>query len=59
MYLTTNGTPIVIADDRGEAARLLNVDPASIAQVDELGPRDRHPELVEALEARRLFALAC
>ena len=59
MYLTTNGTPIVIADNRIEAARLLSVEVASIVAVDELAPRDRQPELVEALKARRIFGTAC
>lgn len=59
MYLTTNGTPIVIADDRIEAARLLSVEVVDVVAVDELAPRDRRPELVEALKTRRIFGTAC
>ena len=63
--LMTNGTPICIADSREAAARKFAdkfqciVSPSEIFQVDELSPRDRHPDLCEALEARRLFGLAC
>ena len=35
------------------------VSPSEIFQVDELSPRDHHPDLVKALEARCLFGLAC
>ena len=65
MYLTTNGTPIVIANDRVEAARLLSfatgshVEVVDVVAVDELAPRDRQPDLVEALKARRIFGTAC
>jgi hypothetical protein len=59
MFLMTNGTPIVIADDRIEAARLLSVEVVDVVAVDELSPRDRQPDLVEALEARRIFGTAC
>jgi hypothetical protein len=59
MFLMTNGTPIVIADDRVEAARLLSVEVVDVIAVDELAPRDRQPELVEALKARRIFGTAC
>ena len=59
MYLTTNGTPIVIADSRDEAAERLNVSSDYIFQLDELSPRDRHTELVEAMSQRRLYGVAC
>jgi hypothetical protein len=63
--LASNGTPIVIAKDRVAAANKFAaqfqclVSPSEIFQVDELSPRDRHPDLVEALTAGRLFGLAC
>jgi hypothetical protein len=63
--LASNGTPICTADSREAAANKFAaqfqciVSISEIFQVDELSPRDRHPDLVEALEARRLFGLAC
>lgn len=59
MYITSNGTPIVIATDREHAATLLWVRPDDIFQVEELSPRDRHPELVEAMNNRTLYGIAC
>lgn len=63
--LMTNGTPICTAPDRKVAARKFAehyqcfVTVEEIFQVGELSPRDRHPDLVEALKAGRLFGLAC
>jgi hypothetical protein len=63
--LSANGTPICIADDREDAARRFSerfqcqLSAGDMFVVDELAPRDRHPDLVEALEARRLFGIVC
>lgn len=58
-YIQSNGQPLTIAHSREHAASKLGVDVSSIAQVVELAPRDRYPELLDALDAGELYEVAC
>ena len=58
-YIQTNGQPLTIAYSSEHAASKLGVDVESIAQVVELAPRDRYPELLDALYAGELYEVAC
>lgn len=48
-YLQSNGCPIVLAYTREEACKWFDVSFDRISHVSELSPKDRHPELIKAV----------
>ena len=58
-YILSNGTPVVIAEDRKVASYMLGCHAQDVFLVDELSPKDRHEDLVEAVATRSLYGFAC
>jgi hypothetical protein len=66
-YLQSNGMPLVVAINRGDAQKMLNAwrpDEISSVSIDdvqaviELSPKDRHPELVTLMKGGFLWTVA-
>jgi hypothetical protein len=64
IWLGSDGHPLVIAEDRLEASFLFNLRAngttvsSDWSQADELLYRDREPDLLDALQARKLWRFA-
>ena len=64
-FLQSNGQPAVVALSMEHAAQLFrfydnrDVKTEDIAIVDELSPKDRYPEIVEAMKYGLLWQISC